>query len=53
MKRLLAVAVAAMALGGCSSAAAPDADNVLKQVEKAEDVQEQVDQRNAELEAQP
>lgn len=53
MKRLFVPVLAAIALAGCSSAAAPGADDVLRQVEKAEQVQEQVDQRNTELEAQP
>lgn len=49
MKPLLVPLTAAILLGGCSSAAAPEADNVLNQVDKAEDVQETADKHNAEI----
>ena len=53
MKPLLVPLTAAILLGGCSSAAAPGADDMLKQVDKAKQVEQQVEERNAELEAQP
>lgn len=41
---------AAILLGGCSSAAAPGADDVLDQVDKAKKVQEQAEHHNADIE---
>ena len=54
MKRLVVLfASAAIVAAGCSSCAAPGADDVLKQTEKAEKLKEDVEERNAELEGQP
>ena len=50
MKRIVTLALAATLLGGCSSGAAPGAGNVVDQVDKAKDVQNQMNDRNAELE---
>ena len=50
MKPLLVPLTAAILLGGCSSAAAPGADDVLNQVDKAEQVQDAADKHNAEIE---
>jgi hypothetical protein len=49
--RLLAVPLtAAILLGGCSSAAAPGADDVLDQVDKAKQAGDVADQHNADIE---
>ncbi len=53
MKRILVAAPMALLLAGCSSGAAPGAENVVDQTEKAEDVKDQLEDRNAELEDQP
>ncbi len=50
MRQLLIPLTAAILVGGCSSAAAPGADDVLNQVDKAKQVQEDADRHNAELE---
>ena len=50
MKPLLVPLTAAILLGGCSSAAAPGADDVLNQVDKAEDVGQTADQHNDAIE---
>ena len=53
MKRIVTLALAVALLGGCSSAAAPGAENVIDQVDKAKDVQNQMNERNEELETTP
>lgn len=50
MKPLLVPLTAAILLGGCSSAAAPGADDVLNQVDKAKDVGKTADQHNDAIE---
>ena len=53
MRRIPALLAAALILGGCTSGAAPGADDVVDQVEKAEDLEKQVEERNAEFESTP
>lgn len=53
MSRLLCAAVTAVVFGACSSAAAPGADNVLHQVDKAKQVEKQVEERNAQFDESP
>ena len=50
MRPLLVPLTAAILLGGCSSAAAPGADDVLDQVDKAKDVGQTADQHNDAIE---
>lgn len=50
MKPLLVPLTAAILLAGCSSAAAPGADDVLDQVDKAKDVGQTAGQRNDAIE---
>ena len=45
--------MSAAILGGCSSAAGPGADGVLKQVDKAKQVEKQVEERNSGLDQIP
>ena len=50
MKLLAVPLTAAILLGGCSSAAAPGADNVLDQVDKAKQAGDITDQHNNDIE---
>ena len=53
MKRILSFSLAMLLLGGCTSAAAPGADNVVDQVEKAEELEKQVEERNSQFDETP
>jgi len=53
MRTLCAVLVATLVLGGCSSGAAPGAEDVVDQVEKAERLEEQVEERNSQFDSTP
>ncbi len=54
MKRFLVlISSAALIATGCTSGAAPGAGDVIKQTEPAEQLKEQIDERNSELEGQP
>ena len=45
--------MAVLVLGGCTSGGAPGAENVIDQTEKAEELTDELEERNEELETQP
>lgn len=53
MRSVLAASVTALLLVSCTSGAAPGSGEVVEQVEKARDLEEQVEERNSELAPTP
>ena len=54
MKRFVVILMsAALLAAGCTSGAAPGADDVVNQTEKAKQLEKDLEERNSELEDQP